>query len=135
MKTAQGSVPVMRVARATNDLAPLRRFYRDGLGFEEISGFENHDGFDGAMMGHPAWPYHLEFTVRHGHYVSGASTPENLLVFYLPDAADWTSAVVRMEAAGFDPVEPANPWWSTHGRTFEDADGYRVVLENRAWVR
>ena len=135
MKTAQGSVPVMRVARATNDLAPLRRFYSDGLGFEEISGFENHDGFDGAMMGHPAWPYHLEFTVRHGHYVSGASTPENLLVFYLPDAADWTRAVVRMEAAGFDPVEPANPCWPTHGRTFEDADGYRVVLENRAWVR
>ena len=27
------AVPVLRVARPTNDLAPLRAFYCDGLGF------------------------------------------------------------------------------------------------------
>lgn len=129
------AIPVLRVARGTNDLAPLRRFYGDGLGFEEVSGFRDHNGYDGVMMGHPNWPYHLEFTVRHGHPVAGAPTQENLLVFYLPDAEAWSRAVARMEAAGFAAMESVNPYWSTHGRTYEDADGYRVVLENRAWSR
>jgi len=27
------------------------------------------------------------------------------------------------------------PYWDAHGRTFEDLDGYRVVLQNAAWAR
>jgi hypothetical protein len=35
-----------------------------------------------------------------------------------------------MEAAGFAAVVPENSYWGRHGRTFEDADGYRIVLQN-----
>ncbi|MGB5102475.1 MAG: hypothetical protein WBO04_04040 [Steroidobacteraceae bacterium] len=38
-----------------------------------------------------------------------------------------------MYAAGFVAVQPYNPYWSRLGRTFEDPDGYRVVLQNAGW--
>ena len=41
--------------------------------------------------------------------------------------------VLRMLAAGFRSVSSANPYWDVRGRTFEDLDGYRVVLQNSAW--
>jgi len=27
-----------------------------------------------------------------------------------------------------------NPYWKRNGRTFEDVDGYRVVLQNGTWA-
>ena len=38
-----------------------------------------------------------------------------------------------MAAAGFREVESFNPYWAAKGRTFEDPDGYRTVLQNAAW--
>jgi hypothetical protein len=39
-----------------------------------------------------------------------------------------------MIAAGFREVASYNPYWTLEGKTFEDLDGYRVVLQNAAWV-
>lgn len=55
------------------------------------------------------------------------------LVFYLPDPVEWEAAVAQMLAHGYGPVTSANPYWDVHGKTFEDPDGYRVVLQNGAW--
>lgn len=123
----------LRVARPTDHLPDLLRFYHDGLGFEVLASFQNHDGFDGMMLGHHGAPYHLEFTVKQGHTAGPAPTPDNLLVFYLPDRVVWQQAVDRMLAHGFHPVPAFNPYWDKQGKTFEDADGYRVVLQNTAW--
>ena len=123
----------LRVARATDRLEDVVRFYVAGLGLEELGSFENHEGFDGVMVGAPGAQYHLEFTHQRGQSVGGATTKENLLVFYLPDQGAWSSAVDRMTAAGYCPVPSLNPYWDRHGRTFEDPDGYRVVLQNAAW--
>jgi len=125
--------PILRVARPTDDLPALLIFYRDGLGLQQLSSFADHNGFDGVMLGHAAAPYHLEFTHRAGHVVGRAPTADNLLVFYLPDAATWRAAVQRMAAHGFAPVPADNPYWDERGRTFEDPDGYRVVLQQAAW--
>jgi prolyl oligopeptidase len=38
-----------------------------------------------------------------------------------------------MLAAGFKQVSSFNPYWETRGRTFEDPDGYRVVLQQAEW--
>jgi hypothetical protein len=60
---------------------------------------------------------------------------DNLLVLYLPGDAEWKEAVQRMEGAGFKPLEcNFNPYWDVQGKTFEDPDGWRVVLQNAAWV-
>lgn len=125
--------PMLRVARPSDDIEALLPFYRDGLGFDVLYRFADHDGFDGIMLGCQGAPYHFEFTRAHGHVASRAPTQDNLLVFYLPDAPEWQAAVDRMEAAGFSAVQAFNAYWDRQGRTFEDPDGYRVVLQNAAW--
>ena len=123
----------MRVARPTDRLRDVVRFYVEGLGLDELGSFEDHDGFDGVMVGAPGAPYHLEFTHQRGHVVGGAPTKDSLLVFYFPDSGQWQAAVDRMVAAGYAPVPSFNPYWDRSGCTFEDPDGYRVVLQNAAW--
>ena len=123
----------LRVARPTRSIEQVVRFYRDGLGFSVLGGFEDHDGFDGVMLGHPGAPYHLEFTVEHGHEAPRSPSEDNLLVFYVPDRAQWEAWVRRMEAAGFAAVPSRNPYWDMRGKTFEDPDGYRVVLQQAEW--
>jgi catechol 2,3-dioxygenase-like lactoylglutathione lyase family enzyme len=123
----------LRVARPTDDLAAVTRFYRDGLGFAVVGEFQDHDGFDGVMLGHAGAGYHLEFTRKQGHEAGRAPTDDNLLVFYIPDRVEWERAVRRLEAHGYKPVEPFNPYWKKSGKTFADPDGYRVVLQNAAW--
>ena len=122
----------IRIARPTDDLDALLPFYRDGLGFRVLYEFRDED-FDGMMLGHPGAPYHLEFTKAHGHEAGRAPTEDNLLVFYLPERNRFEAAHRRMRAAGFAPVPPFNAWWAANGATFEDPDGYRIVLQNAAW--
>jgi catechol 2,3-dioxygenase-like lactoylglutathione lyase family enzyme len=121
------------VARPTDDLEAVVAFYRDGLGFEVLFEFKGHDGFDGVMLGHKGGAYHLEFTRKEGHRAGRAPTTDNLLVFYLPDAGAWQGAVARLEAQGYRAVKAFNPYWDRQGKTFEDPDGYRVVLQNASW--
>ena len=123
----------LRVARPTDDLAAVVKFYRDGLGFEVLYEFAGHDGFDGVMLGRKGVPYHLEFTRKAGHQAGRAPTEDNLLVFYLPDEEQWKAALARLEKAGYAPVPAFNPYWDRKGKTFEDPDGYRVTLQNAGW--
>lgn len=123
----------LRIARPTDNLAAVVAFYRDGLGFEVLGEFADHDGFDGVMLGHDGAGYHLEFTHCRGHVAGRAPTEENLIVFYLPDQAEWQASVTRMEKAGHMAVKSFNPYWDRNGRTFEDPDGYRVVLQCASW--
>jgi len=109
------------------------RFYTVGLGLSHLGSFEDHEGFDGVMLGVAGAAYHLEFTHHRGHAAGPAPTQDNLLVFYFPDTEEWQRAVGRMDAAGYDPVASFNPYWDRAGRTFQDPDGYRVVLQNAAW--
>lgn len=125
--------PTMRVARPSDDLESLLPFYRDGLGLDILYRFAEHDGFDGIMLGREGAPYHFEFTRAYGHEAGRAPTQDNLLVFYMPDEKEWQAAVHRMEAAGFSPVPSFNPYWDRCGRTYEDPDGYRIVIQNTAW--
>src|SRR5688500_18413184 len=94
----------LRVARASDDLAAVVQFYRDGLGFEVLAEFRDHDGFDGVMLGRKGAAYHLEFTRTAGHKADRAPTEDNLLVFYLPNEAEWNAAAARLEQAGHKPV-------------------------------
>jgi catechol 2,3-dioxygenase-like lactoylglutathione lyase family enzyme len=123
----------LRVARPTDDLEAVVRFYRDGLGLDVLYEFKGHDGFDGVMLGRKGAGYHLEFTRKAGHPAGKAPTEDNLLVFYLPDRAEWQRAIGRLERHGYRPVKAFNPYWDRKGVTFEDPDGYRVVLQNADW--
>jgi catechol 2,3-dioxygenase-like lactoylglutathione lyase family enzyme len=123
----------MRVARPTDNLAAIADMYAKGLGFSVLAEFADHQGFDGVILGHPRQPYHLEFTAQRGHRVGTAPTRDHLLVFYIPDRSEWDATCADMLAAGFRAVASYNPYWDAQGKTFEDVDGYRVVLQNEAW--
>jgi prolyl oligopeptidase len=123
----------LRVARPTDRLADVAEMYLEGLGLTVLDRFVDHDGFDGIILGHAGQPYHLEFTTKRGHAVGSAPTQDNLLVFYVPDTGEWEERCARMIAAGFRQVSSYNPYWDVAGRTFEDLDRYRVVLQNAAW--
>ena len=125
--------PTLRIARASDKLESLIHFYCEGLGLDLLFRFENHDGFDGIMIGRRGAPYHLEFTQARYQPAEAVPGSDNLLVFYLPEPDDWAAAVNRMRRAGFDPVPSFNPYWDMSGATFEDPDGYRVVLQQAGW--
>ena len=124
----------LRIARPTDHLEDVATMYADGLGLSVLGSFSDHDGFDGVMLGHRGQPYHLEFTRQRGHRVAMAPSKEHLLAFYVPDAEEWAASCTRMTAAGFRAVTSSNPFWDSAGATFEDIDGYRVVLFNAAWA-
>lgn len=98
----------LRVARPTDKLTEVTSFYRDGLGFEVLYEFNDHDGFDGIMLGHKGAAYHLEFTHKHGHTAGRAPTADNLLVFYIPEKTKWRKTVQRIESRGYKPVKAFN---------------------------
>ncbi len=54
-------------------------------------------------------------------------------MLYIEDTVEWAAACHRMESAGFRPVTAYNPYWDRSGRTFQDPDGYRVVLQQGNW--
>jgi len=127
------TVPIVRIARPSDDLDALLTFYCDGLGLTLLDRFRDHDGFDGVMLGWHGAAYHFEFTKKHGDQAGRAPSEDNLIVVYYPDSAEWQGAVQRMRDAGFVAVRSFNPYWDRQGLTFEDPDGYRVVLQNAAW--
>jgi Glyoxalase/Bleomycin resistance protein/Dioxygenase superfamily len=133
--TAMKHGATMRVARPTDNLAAIAEMYAQGLGFTVLAEFQDHRGFDGIILGHRKQPYHLEFTSQRGHQVGKAPTQDHLLVFYIPDQDDWEAGCAQMESAGFREVPSYNPYWEVQGKTFEDLDGYRVVLQHEAWTK
>ncbi|MCP4092917.1 MAG: VOC family protein [Planctomycetes bacterium] len=118
----------LRIARPVRNLEQSAVMYERGLDFKRLGAFEDHDGFDGVMLGAEDATYHLEFTYCHTHPVAPAPTSEDLLVFYVPEKAAWQARCRAMVNAGFIRVDSPNPYWSANGATFEDLDGYRVVL-------
>ena len=127
------TTPQLRIARPVSDLRRAERMYAEGLGLRRLGGFEDHQGVAGVMLGLPGAGYHFEFTACRDHPVAPAPTAEDLAVFYLPDTAEWERRCAAMLASGFRAVPSFNPYWDACGRTFEDADGYRVVLQNAGW--
>ena len=123
----------LRIARPTDNLAKISDMYVKGLGFSLLGTFEGHNGFDGSIIGHEHHNYHLEFTHHRGTKVGEAPTQDNLLVFYFTDKETWGKCCKQMLNAGFEHVESYNDYWDVDGSTFEDIDGYRVVLQNRVW--
>jgi catechol 2,3-dioxygenase-like lactoylglutathione lyase family enzyme len=127
------SAPQLRVARPSRHLGRATRFYTQALGLEMLAAFVDHAGIDGVVLGHRSWPYHLELTHRPADPVAPCPTDEDLLVFYVPNRSQWEAVCLRIRDCGAPLVPSSNPYWNERGVTFEDPDGYRVVIENATW--
>ena len=119
----------LRIARHTERLDEVIAFYRDGIGLPEVGVFRDHDGYLGVFLQVPGSGAHLELTTG-GAPSAPEPHPESLLVLYLGDDAAVQEVAARLD---LDPVPPANPYWGEHGLTFEDPDGFRVVLVPDRW--
>ncbi|MFE5476993.1 VOC family protein [Nocardia sp. NPDC056541] len=125
-------VAQVRIARPTDRLDEVVRFYVDGLGLRELYRFENHAGYDGVMVGLPGADYHLEFTSHVDGSPGTAPSAENLLVLYFDGAAPMFDVVERLGEFGVEPVPVENPYWAANGgMAFPDPDGWIVMLVPR----
>lgn len=119
-----------RIARPTNQLDALKKFYTEGLGLPVIGEFKGHQGYDGIMIGLPDNRYHLEFTQNVHDTVILKPTKENLLVFYYDNSDNYEEANQRLKHLNCFPVKPENPYWEGKSETYEDPDKWRIVLFN-----
>jgi uncharacterized glyoxalase superfamily protein PhnB len=115
----------LRVARHTNNLAPLIEFYEHLLGLEHLGSFKDHDGYDGVFIGNQHW--HLEFTVSSEGPLHNMDE-DDLLVFYCDSEEEYKNLVSKLTQEGVKQVNAKNPYWTKNGTTFLDPDGFRVVL-------
>jgi catechol 2,3-dioxygenase-like lactoylglutathione lyase family enzyme len=128
------ALPVVefRMARPTDKLDEVLAFYCDQLGLPQLYRTHGHR-YEVAMVGLPGDRYHLEFSSRVDGSPGQAPSLENLLVFYFASEEQMFEVARRLGDAGQEPVELDNPWWRQHrALTFEDPDGWRVVLMPRA---
>lgn len=129
-----GVASQLRIARPVSDVELAAGMHSVGLTLGVLCSFREHQGFDAITVGATDAAYHFEFTRSRWHPVTPSPTAEDLLVFCYPDETDWRLACERMGTAGFEQVGSFNPYWNAHGRTFQDHDGYRVILQQAAWT-
>jgi catechol 2,3-dioxygenase-like lactoylglutathione lyase family enzyme len=124
----------IRLARPSRDLEEAERFWVEGLGLEVLErlGPDAEGGHALLMLGWPDAAWHLELVGDRTAAMAAAPTEEDLLVIYLGGPID-DDVVARLEEAGGRRVAARNPYWERWGVTFEDPDGYRLVLSTRGW--
>jgi catechol 2,3-dioxygenase-like lactoylglutathione lyase family enzyme len=133
MLPQQKGFPVVRIARASANLDALLPFYADGLGLQVLFRFDDHEGFDGLIIGHVGAPVHFEFTTCKEAVPTRIPDDDDLVVIYVGDTDEVRKIADRMSRNGFSPVASKNPYWDRTGVTFADPEGFRVVLESANW--
>jgi catechol 2,3-dioxygenase-like lactoylglutathione lyase family enzyme len=131
--TAWPGVAQVCFTRPTRDMARLLRFYRDLLGLPVLYQFGDEADPGGAMLGLPGASHHIELLA----VTDGACAPpskHNIMVLHIPDRAERDAIADRLRAAGHVETRPANPWWNERGITFDDPDGWPVVLSHGAGI-
>lgn len=116
-----------RTARHTKNLYRIIDFYGRILGLKVLSEFKDHENYDGVFLGIPGESWHLEFTVSNDSPVH-IPDEDDLLVFYAESLDEFNSIKEKFVANKVKPVKPKNPYWEKNGITFEDPDGYRIVI-------
>lgn len=124
---------VLRLARPTSDLGRAVNLYCKGLGLSILGEFKDHQGFDGVIIGLPKNSYHIEFTHHHSESKIEKPSGDDLWVFYIEDQEEWNTVCSSMLDTGFKAVKSLNPYWDVNGKTFEDPDGFRTVIQNAKW--
>ncbi|RTL13181.1 MAG: VOC family protein [Neisseriaceae bacterium] len=124
----------LRIAHPVTNLEQSAIMYCNGLDLEIIGSFEDHLGFDGVILGKNGLPYHFEMTYCKNHPIIPSPTKEDLIVLYISDLTEWQYRCKLLLESGFTSVESFNPYWTKHGETFQDHDGYRIVLQNARWI-
>lgn len=117
----------LRVARHTNDLNKIENFYVNILGFERLSGFQNHNNYDGVFIGKPDSDWHFEFTqsdVEANHTFD----EDDLIVLYPDTITKYNKLIESLLENDIKKITAINPYWNENGHMFLDPEGYRIVI-------
>jgi catechol 2,3-dioxygenase-like lactoylglutathione lyase family enzyme len=117
----------IRFARHTTNLQRMLNFYCGLLGLELITRFENHEGYDGIILGDGSNNWEVEFTSS-GDAPSHIPGTDDILVFYFDSREKYNSMLEKLKQEGLKQLIPSNPYWEIHGMTIADPDGFRVVI-------
>lgn len=116
-----------RVARHTDNLEPIIKFYRDLLGLKVLGEFNNHDKYDGVFIGKEGLNWHLEFTTSE-ESPKHQTDKDDLLVFYLDSEEKYILLNQKFNENGLSSVQSKNPYWNKNGSMYIDPDGFRIVI-------
>lgn len=116
-----------RTARHTTELNRIIDFYGRVLGLKVLGEFRDHQNYDGVFLGIPGESWHLEFTVS-ADAPAHSPDDDDLLVFYAESLEEFNKIKERFIANKVKHVSPKNPYWERNGITFEDPDGFRIVI-------
>ena len=117
----------LRIARHTTDLNRIIDFYGRVLGLKVLGDFRDHLDYSGVFMGLQGENWHLEFTMSKS-IPQHQSDDDDLLVFYAPSLEEFAAIKKRFIKNSVRVVKPKNPYWEKNGITFQDPDGFRVVI-------
>lgn len=98
-----------RFARHTNNLEQIKSFYIDVLGFQLLSGFENHNGYDGIFIGRANENWHLEFT-KSEEIVHFNFNDDDIIVFYPKNKIDFDLIMNKIQSQNIDFIKAKNPY-------------------------
>ncbi len=116
-----------RTARHTTELNRIIDFYGRVLGLKVLGEFRDHQNYDGVFLGIPGESWHLEFTVS-ADAPAHIPDDDDLLVFYAESLDEFNKIKERFIANKVKYAKPKNPYWERNGITFEDPDGFRIVI-------
>jgi len=114
-----------RFARHTNKLNELTRFYTEILGLKILGEFENHDHYNGVVIGKEGADWHLEFT-ESNHTTNHVTDEDDVLVFYPTTKEEYDELLERLSVS--QKIQARNPYWNKNGHMFYDPDGFRIVI-------
>jgi len=117
----------LRVARHTNDLERIEKFYVDILGFERLGGFQNHNNYDGVFIGKSGLDWHFEFT-QSDSKAKYIFDEEDVIVLYPKTISDYNELENKLVRSNISIITAINPFWNENGKMFQDPDGYRIVI-------
>lgn len=118
---------ILRTARHTHQLPLLKTFYTQILGLEVRFEFQDHDGYDGLILGKADGLWEIEFT-QTAAPVSRDFDADDLLVLYPQTDAEYQQLLERIENNNLPKHNPQNPYWKQNGLLLRDPDGFGVII-------
>lgn len=117
----------LRVARHTDQLPAIRKFYIKTLGLKLIGEIDNHNNYSAIFCQSETLGWHLEFTSS-SEKANHSFDEDDMMVFYLNDQKRYDELLQNLRKENTPEITARNPWWNEHGHTFLDPDGCRIVI-------
>ena len=99
----------LRVARHTNDLEKIKVFYLSILEFELLGSFNNHDLYDGILIGNSNLDWHFEFT-QSNENAEHHFDEDDILVLYPETRKEYNSMINKILYSNTSIITSKNPY-------------------------